>query len=210
MIEQREEEASRIGRVLHDEIGQLVTAAGLQLDALRRELCPGENSTARLNEIQQIFEQVIDLVRGLSHSLPSGTVERTGLTFALDRLVGTFRERCRCTIRLMVDPHSRLTGRKAQAMYRIAECAIQNAVQHADATLIEVMLRPTSRGTELEIRDDGVGFRVPPPSESNAPGIGLLLMEHSASRSGLNLVVNSEPGAGTIIRILDASRIETI
>jgi signal transduction histidine kinase len=202
MIEERDEEASRIGRVLHDEIGQLLTAAGLQLDALRRlaehdpDACAG-----RLTEVQEIFERVIRLVRELSHSLPPSVVDRVGLPFALDRMVASHRSQTSATLRLMQDPRARVPAPIGQAMHRIAACALENAVRHSGSDLIEMFLRPTSRGIVLEIRDRGVGFDVA-AVRTNPVGVGIPLMIHSAARANLELNIESSPGNGTIVRIL--------
>lgn len=201
-MEQRDEEASRLGRALHDEAGQLLTAAGLHLDALRRESEPSAAATARIDEIQRIFDAVITVLRDVAHSLPDSNVERAGLHSALDRLVGRVRKQCSCTVRLMVDSHARANGNAKRPMYRIAECALDNAVRHANATLIEVLFRPTTRGMELEIRDDGDGFDLDAVT-AEPRGLGLLLMEHAAARANLQLSITTAAGAGTIVRTLD-------
>ncbi len=198
MIEEREEEASRVGRVLHDEVGQLLTAAGFQLEALRRlsESDP-RSASGQLAEVQQIFERVIAVVRELSHSLPPSLVERVGLPFALERLVAHYRDQSSLTIRLMSDPRGRVLNPAGQAMYRIADCAIANAVEHSGAERIEVFLRPKGNGVLLEVRDNGRGF----DTANQPPGIGMLLMEQSAQRAGLELSIDSQPGIGTIVTV---------
>ncbi len=200
MIEAREEESSRIGRVLHDEIGQLLTAAGLHLDAAR-QCSPGEEQRRQLDEAQEVFERLIDVVRELSHSLPPATVERVGLSFALEQLVAGYRHDGAPRIRLMHDPRARVDARSAQAMFRIAESALDNAVQHSGAPLIEILLRPTAKGVLLEIKDGGRGFDA--AKELREPsGIGLLLMRHSAERGGLKYSVASTEGGSTIVSVL--------
>lgn len=198
MIEQREAEATRLGRVLHDEIGQLLTAAGLQLDAFKRT--QQLQSTEAIDAIQGIFEQAIEIVRELSHSLPSSMVQRVGLTFALDRLIAEYRKNSSVTIRSMLDGRAHTSPEVAIAMYRIANCSLENALKHASATLIEVMLRPTARGISLDIRDNGIGFDVEVARKSPR-GIGILLMDHSAKKAGLQIGIESSE-AGTIISVL--------
>jgi signal transduction histidine kinase len=203
LIEEREEEASRIGRVLHDEIGQLLTAAGFQLEAVRRlAALEPQSAAAQLADVQEVFERVIAVVRELSHSLPPSLVERVGLPFALERLVAQYRDRSSQTIRLITDPRARVLNPAGQAIYRIADCALANAVDHAGSERIEVFLRSKGAGVLLEIRAFGRGFdRAVQP-----PGIGLLLMEQSAQRTGLELTLDSRPGIGTIISVFAPQR----
>lgn len=200
MIEARDEEASRIGRVLHDEIGQLLTAAGLHLDAARQSRQP-EEQRQQLDEAQRVFEQAIVAVRELSQSLPPSMVQRVGLSFALERLVARYRGESAQRIRLLHDPRARLNARIGQAIFRIAECALDNAVRHSEAPVVEVLLRWTAKGILLEIRDRGKGFDL--AAERDQPsGLGLMLMEHCAQRAGLAYAIQSQPGTGTIVSVL--------
>jgi signal transduction histidine kinase len=200
MIEARDEESSRIGRVLHDEIGQLLTAAGLHLDAARQSRGADEQRQ-QLDEAQRVFERAIDVVRELSQSLPPSIVQRVGLAFALERLVARYRGETAQRIRLLHDPRARVNARLGQAMFRIAECALDNAVLHSEAPLVEVLLRSTAKGILLEVRDRGRGFDL--AAEKQEPhGLGLMLMEHSAQRCDLAFAVQSRPGAGTIVSVL--------
>lgn len=203
MIEARDEEASRVGRVLHDEIGQLLTAAGLHLDAARQSADPEERQK-QLEEAQRAFEQAILAVRELSESLPPSMVQRVGLPFALERLVARYRDQSGQRIRLLHDPRARVDPRSGQAMFRIAECALENAVRHSGAPLVEVMLRWTAQGVLLEIREQGKGFDLA-AQKKDPSGLGLLLMESCARRAGLFHTVQTRPGAGTIVSVLAPS-----
>ncbi len=199
MIEERDEEVARIGRVLHDEIGQLLTAAGFRLEALRRESSPSpERLDAEIREILAVFDRVITEVRELSHALPFSALERLGLGPALEHVVAERRKATGATIRLMVDPHAKVTGRAAQAMCRIAEEALDNACAHSGAKVIQVLLKPSSRGSALEVKDDGAGFDLR-TVEAGDGGFGIALMRHIAARAGLGLVIDSQPGIGTIV-----------
>lgn len=199
MIEEREAEAARLGHILHDEIGQLLTAAGFRLEALRRS---AGAHTEEILSIQNLFEQVIVHIRELSHSLPSSLVQRIGLTFALERMIAEHRKASQITIRSMLDARAHVSPASAQAMFRIASCALDNALRHSNASLIEVMLRPSAKGALLDIRDNGTGFDVAEMRKAQR-GIGLLLMEHSARHAGLQLSVESAPEAGTIVAVYE-------
>lgn len=163
---------------------------------------PSATTSSRIDEIQRIFDEAISVLREVSHILPHSNVDRTGLAAALDRLVGRFRKHSPGTIRLMVDSHTHARSQSQRAMYRIAECALENAVRHSEASLIEVLFRPTARGPELEVRDDGRGFQIDPET-AEPKGLGLMLMEHAAARADLQFSLTTAVGAGTIVRILD-------
>src|ERR1017187_8585006 len=82
----REQEGARVSRILHDEVGQVLSAIGLQLDLLRMDLHDkAADNTKRILEIQKVLELSVGQVRDLSYELNPAIVERTGLQFALDR-----------------------------------------------------------------------------------------------------------------------------
>jgi signal transduction histidine kinase len=86
-------------------------------------------------------------------------------------------------------------------VFRIAQEALHNALRHADAARIDIVLRCASDGQLLlEVRDDGAGF------EPAAPGVrsrslGLTTMAERAKAAGGSLTIESAPGAGTTVRL---------
>jgi signal transduction histidine kinase len=195
----REQEGARVSRILHDDIGQVLSAIGLQLDLLRMDLGDKpEESARRIAEIQKVIELAVAQVRDLSYELNPAIVERTGLQFALDRLVGRYRKHFGGTIRLFYDPAVRLPMEAAIAFFRVAEQALENAVQHSHGRKIEVFVRLKRQGTVLEMRDDGVGFSSEVGRESR--GLGLHIMQHYAEQAKLQFSVASAPEKGTIVK----------
>ncbi len=201
----REQEGAHISRILHDEVGQVLSAVGLQLDLLRMDLQENPSgSLSRIVEIQKVLEQAVTQVRDLSYELNPAIVERTGLQFALDRLRGRHGKAFGGTIRLFFDPSVRVPLEVATALYKIAEQALDNAVRHAQAAQVEVLVKPSKHGVALEVRDNGIGF-----SPGQSPGLGLHLMRHYAAQAGLRFSVASAPERGTIVRaIYRASKLQ--
>jgi two-component system NarL family sensor kinase len=199
-INTREVESNRVSRLLHDEVGQVLTAVGLQLDVLKldyRKDVP--EIVERVNEIQRILEQAVTQVRSLSYDLNPAIVERAGLQSALDRLVGRFRTSCPGSLRFLYDTQVRVPLPVGNAFYKIAELALDNSVQHAEASKIEVHVKSSPAGAALEVRDNGKGFS---PAEANVhtPGLGLLLIEHYASQAPIDVSIKSKPGKGTLVK----------
>ena len=109
LVHAQEAEVARIARVLHDEVSQVLSAVGLQLDVLRMDYqASAPELAARTAEIQQMLEVAINQVRDLSHDLNPSIVERAGLQFALSRLVGRCRKPGEAPIRLLYDSTVRL------------------------------------------------------------------------------------------------------
>ena len=199
-INAREVEFTRVSRLLHDEVGQVLSAVGLQLDVLKLDYRAQLPEIAgRTKEIQDLLERAVVQVRALSYDLNPAVVEKAGLESALDRLVGRFRAGFGGKIRLHYDPAFRPPLEVGNAWYRIAELALDNAVQHAQAGRIEVEVRASKKLATLEVRDDGKGFSRD-DANVQTPGLGLLLMEHYASQAPVEVVFESAPGAGTVVR----------
>lgn len=199
-INARQLEFERVSRLLHDDIGQVLSAVGLHLDVLKLDY-KGKvpELVERVNEIQQILDQAVTHVRSLSYDLNPAVVERAGLNAALDRLVGRFRSRVDGTIRLFYDSGVRPPLEIANTFYKIAELALDNSVRHSRAKLIEVQVRFSRQSVYLEVKDDGIGF-TPEAAGTNTPGFGLLMMEHYAAQAPVEIGLHSQPGKGTLVR----------
>lgn len=196
-VNAREQEAVRVSRLLHDDVGQILSAVGLQLDLLRMDVeAELPDVAARLEQCQKYLETAIEQVRRLNSELNPAIVERAGLQTAMDRLVGRYRD-AGPSIRLLFDSSIRPPLPVAKNLYRIAECALDNAVRHGEAKRIEVFVKAARAGGTLEVRDNGVGF----DPATAAPGLGLPLMEYYAAEAGLVLSVTSEAGQGTIVGV---------
>lgn len=193
-------EKKAMSRFLHDSVGQNLTAFGLQLDLMRMDLeSVATDVCGRIADMQKVLEEMMENVREYSYELNPSTVERAGLRPALDRLATRIRSRFSGSLRINVDPSLKLDPKVAAALYQIAQEAVENAVQHASCTMIEVTAKPARAGNYLEVRDNGKGFD-PADLQGGYRGLGLLTMEHYAAQAGLDLTVTSNRGSGTTVR----------
>lgn len=193
-------ERARLARFLHDEVGQCLSGCGLQLDLLRMDMEAQVPAIApRTAEIQQLLERVMERVREFSYELNPSIVERAGLHPALDRMAGRLRREFAGQVRFMDDSTVRVPVEVGAAFYKIAQEAVENTLQHAEATAIEIQLKPSRGAIVLEIRDNGKGFEASGLGGSYR-GLGLLVMEYVAGQSGVRISISSEPGKGTLVR----------
>jgi signal transduction histidine kinase len=202
IVRERDAERTRVARLLHDEIGQVLSAAGLHLDALRLDVQDrAPEIVGRTCEIQSILEGAVQQVRRLSYELCPEPLEHAGIGVALRHLIG--RRQPSFSGRLTADcPNSLdLPPAVSAALFRIAEQALDNAVRHSGASRVGLTLRAGRRGTTLEIRDNGRGFDAE-RMRRRPRGLGLPLMESYAQDAGLVLEIASAPGRDTIVRII--------
>jgi PAS domain S-box-containing protein len=199
-LKAQEFERNTVARFLHDNVGQNLTAFGLQLDLLRMDL--GDASPercAQIDEIQKLLGTVMEEVRDYHYELNPSIVERAGLRSALDRLTTRLRTRFTGVLRLNVDPSLKFDAKIATALYHIVQEAAENAVQHAGCSTIEIAVKSSRSGPSLEVRDDGRGFD-PADLSAGCRGLGLLSMEHHAAQAGVSLSITTSPGSGTTVR----------
>ena len=205
-LENEQSERGKLARMLHDEVAQLLSGAGLQLDILRMDLQDRvPEIVSRTAEIQSLLERVVRHVRHLSYELNPDIVERAGLQPALDLLVGRFRRVFPGGLHLAYAPSVRIPLEVGVAMEKIAEEAVSNAVQHANCDRIRITVKSTPVGAALQVRDNGSGFDY--ERERRMPrGLGLLMMDHCARKAGLGLSFRGHIGRGSIVSAVMASQ----
>ncbi len=195
----QEVQSARIARILHDDVNQVLSAAGLHLDLIRMEHgTQVPELTAKTAEVQNLLGQVIEQLRELSFEISPAVVERVGLVFALERLIERYRRQYRAPIHQKIEPRLRLPLRISSALYRIAEAALENSVKYSRAKRVELLLRGTPNSVRLEIRDDGCGFDL---SQAPTQGLGLAIMRHHAALAAGALNIESTE-QGTLVSVV--------
>jgi signal transduction histidine kinase len=203
-LDNQQIERSKLARMLHDEVAQILSAVGLQLDILRMDLEDTVPEIVRRTaDIQEMLDHVVKRVRELSYKLNPVIVERAGLQLALDLLVGRFRKSFPGILRLNYDSSVRIPVPAAVAMEKIAEEAVANAIRHARCSQIEIIVSSGREGAVLQVRDDGTGFDH--EAARRCPrGLGLPMMEYCATKEGLRLTVSENEGRGMTVRAVAA------
>lgn len=204
-------ERQRLARDLHDSITQLLVSATLIAEsitpAFHRDPREGERRLARLVELNhQALAEMRALLRELRPDirprLPFATdelpptalreLDQLGLVEALRRhleVVGAHG----VAVELDTQRYRPQAGAVEEALLRIADEAVHNAVKHAGARRIRVGLESGPTAVQLEVLDDGCGL----PESRRGSGHGLAIMAERAAAAGGLLDVGAEPGGGT-------------
>ncbi|MEA3187005.1 MAG: hypothetical protein QOD99_835 [Chthoniobacter sp.] len=201
LFEVQEQERRHLARELHDEIGQTLTAAKLNLKIIAPDVPPA--FARRLEDSTQLLDRLLMQVRQLSLDLRPPMLDELGLVPTLRWLVDQQAQRAGLRVtftanveRMEMDPLTRT------ACFRLAQEAITNAIRHAQAATVAVELRAEPHRLWLVVHDDGVGFDKDAMQQRAARGgsIGLLSMNERVSLLGGEMEVSSAPGRGTEIR----------
>jgi len=197
LLDVSERERHRIGRDLHDGLGQHLTAASMASSALARSLAADEPElAARAEVIAGQLRSAISETRSLSHGLAPIALADDGLMAALGALSESTRNGAgiRCVFECP-QPVQISSLDTATHLYRIAQEAVANALKHASASEIRIGLERRSDRLALEVDDDGDGLDSDTPKPGN--GIGLQVMRYRARLIGGELTIGSPPAGGT-------------
>jgi PAS domain S-box len=196
LIEAQEAERQSIARELHDQIGQVLTAIHLNLQAVWTT-CESNEARALIDEGVAIVDEALGQVRNLSFELRPSLLDDLGLATALrwytDRFTQRTAIRSTTTINLP-EPPARLTRELETACFRIVQEALTNVVRHARAKNVSIRLQKRNGEIRLTVKDDGSGFDA--HSQNLAPftsHVGLRGMRERALALGGRLDVRSSP-----------------
>jgi signal transduction histidine kinase len=202
LVEVQETERRHIARELHDQIGQSLTIAELNLQALLQSPHKGKNGnhSERLKETLSVIENVLEQVRDLSLNLRPSLLDDLGLEPALRWYVGRQAATAKLSATVELDPlENRLDPVIETECFRIAQEAFTNVLRHSKARSVTVRLHREDGTLHLRVKDDGVGFEVATTRDEAVRGasLGLLSMEERAALAGGGLEFVSHPGDGS-------------
>jgi two-component system CheB/CheR fusion protein len=194
MADLTEQERQRLGRELHDTLGQQLTAIGV-LAATLKEHHPSEPAGAEVFEkLNTSIEEAKRQMRSLSKGLFPVDVDAQGLRIALDELAKEITSIFRIPCRFECDGATPIDDNfTATQLFLIAREALQNAARHANASQLVVQLEDGDR-IRLSIDDNGHGL---PKDVDAATGMGLRIMRHRSELIGGTLELSSQNGRGT-------------
>ncbi|MEU3462519.1 GAF domain-containing sensor histidine kinase [Streptomyces sp. NPDC006733] len=194
-------ERARIAHELHDAVSQKLFSLRLTAQAAAALV---DRDPARAKEE---LKQVAALAAEAAEELRAVVVELRPAGLDEDGLVATLRtqaevlDRAHAAHVTFTSCHVKaLPAAQEEALLRVAQEALHNALRHAGAATVSVCLTGRGKAVVLRVRDDGRGFD---PSAVRRAGrhLGLVSMRDRASGAGGRLTVESEPGKGTVIEM---------
>ncbi|MHB8857746.1 MAG: sensor histidine kinase [Bellilinea sp.] len=197
-----EKERRGLARELHDDTLQALIALNQRFQLARASSATDEER-ASITQLQQMTEQTIANLRRIVRGLRPIYLEDLGLAAALEMLAKESTQVGRTPVKFEVSGEShRLAPEVEVALYRMAQEALSNAQQHAQAFQIWLQLRFTPETVTLTISDDGAGFEVPemPDVYARQGHFGLLSLTERAELIGGDLKIWSG-GKGTKIEV---------
>jgi signal transduction histidine kinase len=199
VLEMQDEERRRFSRELHDSLGQILTAAKLNMSSLMKRY--PEDLT--LFETEQFLDQAVQETRTISYLLHPPLLEELGFASAAEWYIEGFSKRSNITVDMKISKElDRLPRTVELVLFRVLQEALGNVMRHANTRRAAVSVTPTRHNVILEVRDFGTG--IPPETletfnrTGGRVGVGLAGMRERVREQRGTFEVQSN-GRGTTI-----------
>ena len=199
LIEAHEQERTRIGRDLHDDIVQRLVLLSIELEGVQQDVPDSLAELGRrIGDLRNQTAQITNDVQMMSHEWYSSKLAYLGLVGAAQNFCKEFGERQRLEIDFQShDLPPSLPNETSLSLFRVLQEALRNATKHSGVKSFEVRLWGSAGEIHLMVSDLGAGFDAEAAMKST--GLGLTSMRERLRLVGGELSINSQPKRGTTI-----------
>jgi PAS domain S-box-containing protein len=209
LLQTQDEERRRIGRDLHDSVGQYLVGLKMKVDALRSSAERNHRQdAAQLAECAQLTEEAIKEVRTISYLLYPPMLEELGLKSAIPWYLDGFSKRSGIKTTFEISPDfDRIPGDLELALFRVLQESLTNVHKHSGSSTAGVRLLTKNRAAILQIIDEGKGTQSKNWEDRGqdwmgAFGVGLRGMNERMQQLGGSLELSSTQGGTTVTATL--------
>ena len=200
-LEIQEQTLKNISQEIHDNIGQALSLAKLNLNTM-----PGTNDEQlqqKISNSKELVSKAIVDLRDLSRSLNTDYVADMGLQRAIEYELELINKSAAIKTKMHVDGFPfRFDKQKELILFRIVQEVLNNIIKHAAATQIQVVLNYKPAGLEMQLSDNGKGFDNAADNGGPSFGLGHRNMHNRAKLIGASFAIRSSLGKGTEINII--------
>jgi PAS domain S-box-containing protein len=202
LIEERERR--KFATFIHDQIGQALFSAKIQLEALEQAV-PHEDGQKSVNKITSLLEQVIKDSRDLTFEVGAPILYQLGIEAALRGLVEKANKSGEVSATFSSDEIIKsLDEDMSIFLFRAVQELLNNIVKHAQAHNVEVSIFSKGGQTCVSVKDDGIGFTYSEPDQFMAEDyrFGLFSIKERLVHFGGQLLVEAGLGQGTCVTLI--------
>jgi signal transduction histidine kinase len=199
MVHQHEEERNRLWRELHDETAQVLAALNLQLGVIAER---SEKALApALERAKTLLGEGIKSIRSVTRDLRPTALDDLGLVPALKALARNFEDQESFHVDFAAPREApALTADAEAALYRAMQEALSNALRHAAADRVQVVLEVDGTWASLTVSDDGPGLPDDTATTLRSQG-GLAGIRERVGALGGDLSIGNREGGGARLRV---------
>lgn len=195
-LEIQEQTLTHISREIHDNIGQVLSLARLQLHSLSDT--PSEED---VEYTDNLLEKAITDLRGLSHSLNTNSIKENGFTASVKKILEQFEKTGKFKTNFYDEVGFSISDDHGIILFRIMQEVLNNITKHARASEIIVRIEKPEKQIIISITDNGKGFNTE-KLQSAGGGIGIRNIKERALIIGAKLSLISQENHGTTVRII--------
>lgn len=200
IITAEENERKRIAADLHDGVGQMMSAAKMNLSAFENEIpFKDEQQKQSFEKIISLVDESCNEIRSVSHQMMPNALLKSGLASAVKEFLDKLDNRILKVNLYTEGLNERLDSNVETVLYRVIQECVNNVIKHSGANSLDISLIKDEDGIAATIEDNGKGFDS--KDRQNFEGIGL---KNIASRIGYlkgTVDFDSTPGRGTLVAI---------
>ena len=200
LVQAQEVERKSLSRELHDAVGQMLTALGIELANLQSlKASDPEAFRTRVADAKQLNTDAMRAIRDLAMGLRPSMLDDFGLAPALEWQGREFSRHTGVPATIKVDGMvDHLQEAQRTGIYRVVQEALTNCAKHANAKEVLVSVTGAGDAVDVIVQDDGAGFD---PAARSRSGLGLLGIQERVQELEGKLDIVSRPGKGTILRV---------
>lgn len=200
IIEAEEVERERIARDLHDGVGQLMSAARMNLSAFGTVLKTQDETTQeKLGHILQLVDDSCKEIRTVSHNMMPNSLIKNSLATAIRNFIDKLDKHA-LNVQLYTEGLDKRVDMNVESvLYRVIQECVNNVIKHAKADRLDISIVRDAQEIVTTIEDNGVGFNVKDKGKSE--GIGLKNIRTRVSYLHGQVEFDAAPGRGTVVMI---------
>lgn len=200
LIEAQERERTRIGRDLHDDIGQRLALLAVELEQLHQDPPNLPQVRFRIGELHKQTSEIATDIQSLSHELHSAKLQYLGIAAAMRGFCREFSQQQKVEVDFKThDLANPLSPDISLCLFRVLQEALHNSAKHSGAKHFEVRLWETPDEIRLTVSDSGVGFDR--EAARQGPGLGLISMEERLKLLNGTLAIETQAEKGTAVQV---------
>lgn len=200
VIKAEEDERQRIARDLHDGVGQMMSAARMNLSAFESGI-QLENSDQKisLEKIIGLVDESCREIRSVSHNMMPNALLKNSLASAVRDFIDKIDKRALKVHIYTEGLDERLDSNVETVLYRVIQECVNNVIKHAEASTLDISISRDKEGISATIEDNGKGFDT--QDRSRFEGIGLKNISTRIEYLKGTVDFDSAPGRGTLVAI---------
>lgn len=193
----QEQTLKNVGRELHDNVGQLLAFATMQMNNVSRNAA--EDLKPKVENASEALKESLAEVRALSKSLNSDVIQNMGFKTILENEINRLNKSGLIEASLKIEGKDQnLENKKDEIiLFRILQEFFSNTLKYAEAETLKVYLEYATDKLIIKVEDDGVGFDL----KSAEQGSGMTNMKKRAELIEAEFNLESEPDNGTVLTI---------